>query len=64
MTTLTKADLHVLKDALDAVDEELYQLEYDNEWYCADTLDLLSSAKEIVYSALGLNKQEDEEDED
>jgi uncharacterized protein YbaP (TraB family) len=63
MATLNKSELNLLKDTLDAAHSEFRLLEYDNEWYCSDTLDLLASSRELVYTNLGLELPDQEEED-
>lgn len=65
---LSRSDLCHIRDALDSADREFDILEYDNEWYCSDTKDLLLSARYTVYTLLGQelpeNLDKEEEDDD
>lgn len=51
---LTITDLYHLKETIEAVEAEFDLLEYDNEWYVCDVSDLVSSSKQILYSALNI----------
>ena len=63
MVSLTKADLFLVKDALESAQAEFEQLMLDKEWYVTDVVDLQESALELVNTSLGITKIEEDYDE-
>lgn len=60
---LSRTELNLLKETLDQAQREFDLLEYDNEWYCSETKDLLASSVELVYSKLGIELPGEEEED-
>jgi len=55
-------DLAFLLLALETFEAEVEQLVYDKEWYSSDSLDLLTSAKQLLHEILEIKIKEDYED--
>lgn len=57
MANLTKSELCLIKDALEATEAEFEMLMRDTEWFVTDVVDMQTSALEIVYGHLGITKE-------
>ena len=60
---LPKRDLEFVLESFETIEAELEALELSEEWFTSDSMDRLISAKQILYSALGI-QEEDYDDED
>jgi hypothetical protein len=49
---MKRIDILAVLSTLEGVETELEQLSYDEEWFCTDTTDSITDAKERLKSAL------------
>lgn len=59
---IEEKDLRFLLEVVVAVDAEVEQLELTEDWYVADTRDLMETAKEILKGYLGIKEPEEYEE--
>ena len=57
MYTITRAELMLVKDALESGKAEFEELMLEKEWFVTDVVDLQASALEILYGYLGMRRE-------
>jgi len=60
---VTHVNIRFLLDTLETLEAELEQLEYDEEWFVADSMDQLKASIQILHDILGIKDSEYDEDE-
>lgn len=63
MANISKAELSLVKDALESAQAEFEELMREEEWFVTDVVDLQESALEIVYGLLGIVREVDDDGE-
>ena len=57
---VSKYNLRFLLLAIETLEAEIEQLVYDKEWYSSDSLDLLTSAKQLLHEILEIKQHEED----
>ena len=62
MYTITRAELMLVKDALESGKAEFEELMLEKEWFVTDVVDLQESALEILYGYIGGRRELDDDE--
>jgi hypothetical protein len=57
-------ELEFMLNTVETLEAEVEQLEYDNDWYSSDSIDMLTASKQILCRLLGKETDPDEDTED
>ena len=60
--TLPRHDAHFILDTLETVEAEVEALVLSQDWFASDSLERIKSAKQILYTELGIKEIEDDDE--